>query len=64
MNLAVGFPCPMCGCEEANLLKIEKDENAEPISFRFVCTSCETVFRELREPAAEPSVSSGRRGEG
>jgi len=58
MNLAVGFPCPTCGCEEANLLGIDKDEQSVPISFRLVCTRCETVFNEMREPAKSESMSA------
>jgi uncharacterized Zn finger protein len=60
MNLAVGFPCPTCGSEEANLLEIEKDGQAVPISFRLVCTSCETVFTEMTEPALDRDAVSVR----
>jgi uncharacterized Zn finger protein len=56
MNLAVGFACPTCGREEANLLAIEKDGDAHPVSFRLNCTRCETVFRAMREsPTEQPS---------
>jgi len=48
MNLAVGFPCPTCGHDEANLLAIERNENAEVIGFRLGCNRCESVFGESR----------------
>ena len=48
MNLAVGFPCPTCGHEEANLLGIERNRNAEVVGFRLGCTKCESVYREIR----------------
>jgi hypothetical protein len=44
MNLAVGFPCPTCGHEEANLLEFERNRNAEIVGFRLLCTKCESVF--------------------
>ena len=53
MNLAVGFPCPKCGHVEANLLGIERNQNAEVIGFRLGCTSCEAVFGESRLTSEE-----------
>jgi transcriptional regulator NrdR family protein len=44
MNLVVGFPCPNCGHEEANLLALERNQNAEVIGFRLSCNKCESVF--------------------
>jgi predicted RNA-binding Zn-ribbon protein involved in translation (DUF1610 family) len=46
MNLAVGFPCPTCGDEEAILLAFERDQNAEVVGFRLLCMKCESVFRD------------------
>jgi len=48
MNLAVGFQCPNCGHQEADLLEIEMDQNASPIAYRLHCTRCEKVYTELR----------------
>ena len=48
MNLAIGFPCPNCGHEEANLLALERNQNAEVIGFRLCCNRCESVFAESR----------------
>ena len=53
MNLAVGFPCPKCGHVEANLLAIERNQNAEVTGFRLGCTRCEAVFRESRLTSEE-----------
>lgn len=62
MNIANGFPCPTCGHDHADLLAIEKDQDAIPVSFRLHCTKCETVFREMRlAPEEKPSVPSGTR---
>jgi predicted RNA-binding Zn-ribbon protein involved in translation (DUF1610 family) len=47
MNLAVGFVCPGCGQVQADLLEIERDQNADLLAFRLHCSCCETVFREL-----------------
>lgn len=44
MNLAVGFPCPACGHRDANLLGFERNQNAEVVGFRLLCTNCESVF--------------------
>ena len=46
MNLAVGFFCPICGHEQANLLGIDRDERGVVVGLRFVCATCECVFRE------------------
>jgi hypothetical protein len=46
MNLAVGFYCPVCGHEEANLLGIDLDEGGFVVGLRLLCASCESVFRE------------------
>jgi hypothetical protein len=66
MNLAVGFPCPTCGHEEANLLGIEKDQNAEVVGLQFLCTRCESVFGEARinevEELTPVAAESGRGG--
>lgn len=66
MNLAVGFPCPTCGHEEANLLGIEKDRNADVVGFRLLCARCESVFRENRvneeEKVTPVGLQSGRGG--
>ena len=53
MNLAVGFACPTCGHEEANLLGIERNQDAEVVGFRLGCTSCESVYRESRLTSEE-----------
>ena len=53
MNLAVGFPCPNCGHEEANLLALERNQNAEVIGFRLSCNKCESVFAESRLTSEE-----------
>jgi uncharacterized Zn finger protein len=53
MNLAVGFPCPNCGHEEANLLALERNRNAEVIGFRLYCNKCESVFAESRLTSEE-----------
>lgn len=58
MNIAIGFPCPECGHQEANLLEIERDHRAQPVAFRLHCTRCEAVFRARHEPVRE-EVPSG-----
>lgn len=64
MNLAVGFPCPTCGHEEANLLSMERNENAEVIGFRFSCNNCETVFGEGRLTEEETLTYVAAQAEG
>jgi uncharacterized protein YbaR (Trm112 family) len=64
MNLAVGFACPTCRRQEANLLAIEKDLNANPVSFRLYCTRCETVFRAMRESPTGQTTSATMAAEG
>ena len=63
MNLAVGFPCPTCGHEEANLLGIERNRNAEMVGFRLACTRCESVFREGRLTSEETLAYAAAQGE-
>jgi hypothetical protein len=46
MNLAVGFFCPKCGHEEANLLGMDRDEHGVLVGLRFLCARCESVFSE------------------
>jgi hypothetical protein len=46
MNLAVGFYCPECGHEEANLLGIDEDDRGVVVGLRLLCCRCESVFRE------------------
>ncbi|HEU5113262.1 MAG TPA: hypothetical protein VFU96_08065 [Acidimicrobiia bacterium] len=60
MNLAIGFPCPKCGHEEANLLAFERNRNAEVVGLRLLCTKCESVFREngLVDDAVPVDVSA------
>jgi uncharacterized Zn finger protein len=53
MNLAVGFSCPKCGHEEANLLGMDQDERGVLVGLRFLCARCESVFTEdtvVKEP--------------
>jgi uncharacterized Zn finger protein len=42
----VGFYCPECGHEEANLLGIDQDDSGVIVGLRLLCTRCESVFRE------------------
>jgi transcription elongation factor Elf1 len=46
MNLAVGFSCPKCGHEQANLLGMDRDDRGLLAGLRFVCARCESVFSE------------------
>jgi hypothetical protein len=46
MNLAVGFYCPTCGHEEANLLGIDLDDLGVLLGLRLLCARCESVFTE------------------
>jgi uncharacterized Zn finger protein len=46
MNLAVGFFCPKCGHDVANLLGMDQDDNGVLVGMRFLCAGCETVFSE------------------
>jgi predicted RNA-binding Zn-ribbon protein involved in translation (DUF1610 family) len=64
MNLAVGFPCPTCGHDEANLLAIERNENAEVIGFRLGCNRCESVFGESRLSSEETQTYVAAQSEG
>jgi len=65
MNLAVGFSCPKCGHEEANLLGIDRDDRGLLAGLRFVCARCESVFSEdvvAKEPQQiEVVTDRGRR---
>jgi predicted RNA-binding Zn-ribbon protein involved in translation (DUF1610 family) len=56
MNFAVGFPCPTCGHDEANLLAIERNQSAEVIGFQLGCNKCETVFGESRLTSEETAT--------
>jgi uncharacterized Zn finger protein len=56
MNVAVGFACPGCGQVQADLLEIERDQNADLLAFRLHCACCETVFRELMQVDAPVSA--------
>jgi uncharacterized Zn finger protein len=64
MNLAVGFSCPKCGHEEANLLGMDRDDRGVLTELRFVCARCESVFSEdvvAKEPQPiEVVVDRGR----
>jgi hypothetical protein len=64
MNLAVGFFCPKCGHEEANLLGMDLDDRGYLIRMRFLCARCESVFSEdtvANEPQPiEVVVNRGR----
>jgi transcription elongation factor Elf1 len=42
----VGFYCPTCGHEEANLLGIDIDEGGFVVGLRLLCARCESVFSE------------------
>jgi hypothetical protein len=53
MNLAVGFSCPKCRHEEANLLGMDQDDRGVLVRLRFLCARCESVFSE-DITAAEP----------
>jgi len=64
MNLAVGFPCPTCGHDEANLLAIERNENTEVIGFRLGCNRCESVFGESRLSSEETQTYVAAQSEG
>ena len=46
MNLATGFPCPACGHDRTDVLRLELNEIGHPVSIRLHCTSCERVFLE------------------
>lgn len=65
MNLAVGFPCPTCGHEEANLLGIDQDDRGVVVGLRLLCTRCESVFSEdtvTNEPQPTKVVLISARG--
>ena len=64
MNLAIGFSCPTCGHAEANLLAIERNQNAEVIGFRLGCTRCESVFRESRLTSEETLAYAAAQSQG
>jgi predicted RNA-binding Zn-ribbon protein involved in translation (DUF1610 family) len=64
MNLAVGFPCPTCGHDEANLLAIERNQNAEVIGFKLGCNHCESVFGESRLTSEETQTYVATKSEG
>ncbi len=59
MNLAVDLPAP-CGQTHADLLEIEKGENAIRLAFRLHCTRCEMVFREMMHVAEQMPVAQKR----
>ncbi len=61
MNLAVGFPCPTCGHEEANLLGIDKGLNGEVVGLSLLCTRCESVFAENNTAAQEQKAPATAR---
>jgi transposase-like protein len=44
MNLAIGFYCPKCRHEEANLRGIDRDDRGVVVGLRFLCNRCEAVF--------------------
>jgi hypothetical protein len=46
MNRAVGFPCPVCGRIEIDVLRLELSQVGHPMSIRLHCNSCEAVFSE------------------
>jgi transposase-like protein len=64
MNLAVGFFCPRCGHDEANLLGMDRDDHGFLVRQRFLCARCESVFSEdtvAKEPQPiEVIVDRGR----
>jgi hypothetical protein len=53
MNLAVGFSCPSCGHDVADVLEFVKDEFQFLTSNRLCCVRCDTVYIETREPKRE-----------
>jgi uncharacterized Zn finger protein len=53
MNLAIGFPCPECGHETANIVEFVKDEIQILSGFRLHCLLCETVYVETRMSTAQ-----------
>jgi hypothetical protein len=59
MNLAVGFFCPKCGHDVANLLGMDLDERGVLVRMRFLCARCESVFSEdtvTKEPQPNEAV--------
>jgi hypothetical protein len=64
MNLAVGFFCPKCGHEEANLLGMDQDGRGVVVGLRLLCARCEWVFSEdtvTKEPQPIEVVIDRRR---
>jgi hypothetical protein len=49
MNLAVGFLCPWCGHDAANLLELVKDKDHNLIGHLLQCVRCEFVYAEMRD---------------
>lgn len=49
MNLAVGFPCPSCGHDVADVLEFVRDEFQFLTSNRLCCVRCDTVYIETRQ---------------
>lgn len=64
MNRATGFPCPVCGRAETDVLRLELSQVGQPMSIRLHCTSCEAVFTETlhREEAERAHLSPARFG--
>jgi hypothetical protein len=53
MNLAVGFICPECGHDTANLLELVMHEFHVLSGHRLQCVRCETVYLEKMDSCAE-----------
>ncbi len=53
MNLAVGFICPGCGHDTANLLELVMDEFYVLTGHRLQCVRCETVYLEKMDSCEE-----------
>ena len=47
MNLAVGFICPECRHDTANVLELIMDDSHILTGHRLQCARCETVFVEM-----------------
>jgi rubredoxin len=56
MNLAIGFCCPECGHDTANILELVMDEFHVLTGHRLQCTRCETVYMETRDSTGEEEL--------
>lgn len=56
MSLAVGFPCPKCRHEVADVLEFIKDGLQILTAHRLQCIRCSAVYVETRESTKEEDI--------